>query len=62
MRPARLLGAAARARESAGAPLPQAERGDVGRITAGLRATLGTETCAAEYSTGCAAGVDDDPA
>ncbi len=40
-RAARLLGAAAAARESAGGPLPQAERGDVDRITATVRAALG---------------------
>ncbi|WP_020580071.1 BTAD domain-containing putative transcriptional regulator [Actinopolymorpha alba] len=54
---ARLLGTATRARESSGAPLPEAERGDVERITAKVLATLGTEMFAAEFS----AGVDDDP-
>lgn len=34
---ARLLGAATAARESAGAPLPAAERGDVDRITVGAK-------------------------
>ncbi|MGH8880174.1 MAG: hypothetical protein ACRD0P_22950, partial [Stackebrandtia sp.] len=38
---ARLLGAAAATRESVGAPLPPAERGDVDRITRGAKATLG---------------------
>lgn len=38
---ARLLGASARLRESVGAPLPEAERGDVDRITAVVRKALG---------------------
>ncbi|GAA2087372.1 BTAD domain-containing putative transcriptional regulator [Actinomadura alba] len=54
---ARLLGTATRARESSGAPLPEAERGDVERITAKVLSTLGTEMFAAEFS----AGVDDNP-
>lgn len=37
VRAARLLDAATALRESVGAPLPQAERGDVERITARLR-------------------------
>ncbi|NBE83875.1 BTAD domain-containing putative transcriptional regulator [Micromonospora rubida] len=56
VRAARLLGAAVRARESSGAPLPEAERGDVDRITVEVLATLGTEMFAAEFS----AAVDDD--
>ncbi|WP_199725811.1 BTAD domain-containing putative transcriptional regulator [Nocardiopsis sp. Huas11] len=40
-RAARLLGAAARAREETGAPLPSAERFDVDRITAAVRGLLG---------------------
>ncbi|MEU2512288.1 BTAD domain-containing putative transcriptional regulator [Streptomyces syringium] len=40
-RAAFLLGAAAAARESAGAPLPPAERGDVDRITAAAEAAVG---------------------
>ncbi|MBA9005062.1 BTAD domain-containing putative transcriptional regulator [Thermomonospora cellulosilytica] len=40
-RAARLLGTAAAAREEAGAPLPEGERGDVERITANVRAALG---------------------
>lgn len=56
VRAARLLGAAVRARESSGAPLPEAERGDVDRITVKVLATLGTEMFAAEFS----AAVDDD--
>ncbi|MFG2769549.1 BTAD domain-containing putative transcriptional regulator [Streptomyces sp. NPDC048350] len=54
---ARLLGAATRARESSGALLPEAERGDVERISATVLATLGTEAFAAEF----AVGIDDDP-
>ncbi|OZM80355.1 BTAD domain-containing putative transcriptional regulator [Pseudonocardia sp. MH-G8] len=42
-RAARLLGAAARAREAAGGPLPPGERGDVERITRVVRAALGDE-------------------
>ncbi|MER5326928.1 BTAD domain-containing putative transcriptional regulator [Streptosporangium roseum] len=57
VRAARLLGTASRARESSGAPLPGAERGDVERIMAKVLATLGAEMFAAEFST----GVDDDP-
>ncbi|WP_119726849.1 BTAD domain-containing putative transcriptional regulator [Thermomonospora amylolytica] len=52
---ARLLGAAAAARESAGAPLPHAARGDVDRITAAVRAALGEQTLAAELRRGRAA-------
>ncbi|NRQ37361.1 AfsR/SARP family transcriptional regulator [Nonomuraea sp. NN258] len=44
---ARLLGTAAALRESVGAPLPPAERGDVDRITARARTALG-ETAYAE--------------
>ncbi|NGO71726.1 BTAD domain-containing putative transcriptional regulator [Streptomyces boncukensis] len=47
---ARLLGAATRAREHCGAALPEAERGDVERITAKALAALGTEMFAAEFS------------
>lgn len=54
---ARFLGTATRARESSGAALPEAERGDVERITARALAALGTEMSAAEFS----AGIDDDP-
>ncbi|MGK5628185.1 AfsR/SARP family transcriptional regulator [Streptomyces sp. URMC 123] len=49
---ARLLGAAARAREAAGAPLPEAERGDVDRVTAAVLAALGPEAFAEEFSAG----------
>ena len=47
---ARLLGAAARERESVGSPLPAAERGDVDRITAVATAVLGVERFAAEFA------------
>ncbi|MEU5400701.1 BTAD domain-containing putative transcriptional regulator [Streptomyces sp. NPDC005963] len=47
---ARLLGTAARARALSGAPLPEAERGDVDRITARVIAALGQEAFAAEFS------------
>ncbi|WP_330172105.1 winged helix-turn-helix domain-containing protein [Streptomyces sp. NBC_01498] len=56
-RAARLLGTATGARESSGAPLPEAERGDVQRITARALAALGTEKFATEFS----AGIDDGP-
>jgi hypothetical protein len=39
----RLLGTATALRESVGAPLPPAERGDVDRITAALREVLGDD-------------------
>ncbi|MDB1089989.1 BTAD domain-containing putative transcriptional regulator [Streptomyces sp. ACA25] len=47
---ARLLGMAARARTLSGAPLPQAERGDVDRTTARVLAALGNEVFTAEFS------------
>jgi hypothetical protein len=40
---ARLLGGAAALRESVGAPLPPAERGDVDRITEAVRQALGDD-------------------
>ncbi|RSM87911.1 AfsR family transcriptional regulator [Kibdelosporangium aridum] len=49
---AQLLGAATAARESVGSPLPAAERGDVDRITASLRASLGDDGLAAELMRG----------
>ncbi|MFE9107505.1 BTAD domain-containing putative transcriptional regulator [Actinomadura geliboluensis] len=49
---ARLLGAAAALRASAGAPLPTAERGDVDRVAARVRALLGRDAFAAEYARG----------
>ncbi|MET9339563.1 BTAD domain-containing putative transcriptional regulator [Nonomuraea sp. NPDC003804] len=51
-RAARLLGAAAAARESVGRPLPQAERGDVDRITARVVAALDEEPFLAEFRAG----------
>ncbi|MGW6504394.1 ATP-binding protein [Nonomuraea angiospora] len=50
-RAARLLGAAARLRESTGAPMPPPERGDVDRITARIRAALDEEAFATEFAT-----------
>lgn len=55
---ARLLGTASRARESSGAPLPEAERGDVDRITDRVHAALGREKFAAEFSAGIDEGSD----
>ncbi|WP_433247106.1 BTAD domain-containing putative transcriptional regulator [Streptosporangium sp. CA-135522] len=49
---ARLLGAAAAARQGAGAPLPPVERGDVDRIAAAARKALGGESFAAEFGFG----------
>ncbi|QKW36898.1 AfsR/SARP family transcriptional regulator [Actinomadura sp. NAK00032] len=49
---ARLLGAAAALRASAGAPLPAAERADVDRIAARVRTLLGADAFAAEYACG----------
>ncbi len=51
-RAARLLGAAATARESVGTPLPGAERGDVDRITATARNALGEQAFAVEFERG----------
>ncbi|WP_310708702.1 BTAD domain-containing putative transcriptional regulator [Nonomuraea sp. 3-1Str] len=55
---ARLLGKAAALRESAGAPLPPGERGDVDRITAAARAALGDDALAAALSRGTHAPLD----
>ncbi|RIQ30100.1 hypothetical protein [Jiangella rhizosphaerae] len=49
---ARLLGAAAAARDRSGAPLPPAERGDVDRITAAAAAVLGRAGFEAEFAAG----------
>lgn len=49
---ARLLGAAAAARESVGVPLPKAESGDVDRATADARSVLGEERFGAEHTRG----------
>ncbi|WP_032766749.1 BTAD domain-containing putative transcriptional regulator [Streptomyces sp. CNS654] len=57
VRAARLLGAAHRARAAAGAPLPEAERGDVDRVEAAVRAALGDEV----YTRECGAETDDFP-
>ncbi|NUW45220.1 AfsR/SARP family transcriptional regulator [Nonomuraea rhodomycinica] len=51
---ARLLGKAAALRESAGAPLPPAERGDVDRVTASARAALGDTAFTAALALGAA--------
>ncbi|TQM09153.1 BTAD domain-containing putative transcriptional regulator [Pseudonocardia kunmingensis] len=56
---ARLLGAAATAREGVGAPLPAAERGDVDRITAAAQAALGVDAFAAEFARGAATDPDE---
>ncbi|MGN9844286.1 BTAD domain-containing putative transcriptional regulator [Nonomuraea sp. H19] len=47
---ARLLGEAAAAREAAGAPLPDAERGDVDRITSRLLAAMGEPAFTAAFT------------
>lgn len=49
---ARLLGGAAALRESVGAPLPPAERGDVDRITAAVRQTLGDDALTTALTAG----------
>ncbi|GGP00527.1 SARP family transcriptional regulator [Nonomuraea glycinis] len=49
---ARLLGGAAALRESVGAPLPPAERGDVDRITAAVRQALGDDAFTAAMTAG----------
>ncbi|MFJ8629239.1 BTAD domain-containing putative transcriptional regulator [Streptomyces sp. NPDC093568] len=51
-RATRLLGTAAATRERAGAPHPPAERGDVERITARLRAAIDEPTYAHEFGVG----------
>jgi tetratricopeptide (TPR) repeat protein len=56
---ARLLGAAAAARESVDAPLPPAERGDVDRITAAATAALGPAAFAAEFARGAVTDPDE---
>ncbi|MEU3600023.1 hypothetical protein ABZ714_15065 [Streptomyces sp. NPDC006798] len=53
-RAAVLLGAAAAARESAGAPLPAAERRDVDRVSAAARTALGESAYTAAYGRGTA--------
>jgi predicted ATPase/DNA-binding SARP family transcriptional activator len=56
---ARLLGAAAAAREGVGAPLPAAERGDVDRATAAAGGALGEATFSAEFALGATADPDE---
>ncbi|MFJ4541175.1 BTAD domain-containing putative transcriptional regulator [Streptomyces tibetensis] len=51
-RATRLLGTAAATRERAGAPHPPAERGDVERIAARLRATMDEETYTSAFTAG----------
>ncbi|MFD1518972.1 BTAD domain-containing putative transcriptional regulator [Pseudonocardia yunnanensis] len=58
VRAAQLLGAAAAARGSVGAPLPDAERGDVDRITATARGALGEQRFGNEFDRG--AGMEPD--
>ncbi|GAA1114923.1 AfsR/SARP family transcriptional regulator [Nocardiopsis metallicus] len=53
---ARLLGAAAAARESVGVPLPKAERGDVDRITERVRARLGEAGFGKQFTAGYTSG------
>lgn len=55
-RAARLLGTAAATRQRAGAPHPAAERGDVERISARVRATLDEGTYAREFALGTLRG------
>ncbi|MFI6284027.1 AfsR/SARP family transcriptional regulator [Streptomyces sp. NPDC051018] len=54
-----LLGTAAAARESVGAPLPPAERGDVDRVSGASRAALGAVAHTAAYRRGRALAVED---
>ncbi|MFD6275771.1 BTAD domain-containing putative transcriptional regulator [Streptomyces sp. NPDC060209] len=54
-----LLGAAAAARHRVAAPLPPAERGDVDRITAAARASLGPEAFRAAYEEGAGLGPEE---
>ncbi|MGA5128246.1 BTAD domain-containing putative transcriptional regulator [Streptomyces olivoreticuli] len=49
---ARLLGTAAAVRESVGAPLPRAERGDVDRVTARATGALGEDAFATAFRQG----------
>ncbi|WP_181772839.1 BTAD domain-containing putative transcriptional regulator [Amycolatopsis pittospori] len=55
---ARLLGAAAASRESAGAPLPKAERVDVDRITEALISALGENAFSAALTSGTTTPID----
>lgn len=54
-----LLGAAAAARRSVGAPLPEGERDDVARIEARVRTVLDASAFDAAYERGAATSVDD---
>ncbi|WP_121188592.1 BTAD domain-containing putative transcriptional regulator [Nocardiopsis sp. Huas11] len=56
-RAARLLGAAAATRESVGAPLPDAERGDVNRIGSRAREALGDADFEKAFDEGRAQGI-----
>jgi predicted ATPase/DNA-binding SARP family transcriptional activator len=56
---ARLLGAAAAARESVGAPLPAAECGDVDRVTAAATGALGDAAFAEEFARGAVTDPDE---
>ncbi|MFC5232064.1 BTAD domain-containing putative transcriptional regulator [Pseudonocardia zijingensis] len=56
---ARLLGAAAAARESVGAPLPAAERGDVDRATAAATEALGPAGFTEEFACGAVTDPDE---
>jgi tetratricopeptide (TPR) repeat protein len=58
---AQLLGMADATRRSAGAPLPPAEQGDVGRITATVRTALGEEAFASEFAAGAKLDPHDAP-
>ncbi|GAB2583968.1 BTAD domain-containing putative transcriptional regulator [Streptomyces capparidis] len=58
-RAARLLGAAARLRDAVGAPLPEAERGDVDRIAAAARGALGEPAFTAEFTRGTPRDADE---
>ncbi len=57
-RAARLLGAAARLRDSVGRPLPHGQRGDVDRIAATLRTAMGDADFNAELRRGADTAVD----
>jgi predicted ATPase/DNA-binding SARP family transcriptional activator len=56
---ARLLGTARATRESVGAPLPEAERGDVDRITAAASKALGETTFSEQFARGGNADTSD---
>ncbi|NDL57927.1 tetratricopeptide repeat protein [Phytoactinopolyspora sp. XMNu-373] len=58
---ARLLGAAAAARDSVDAPLPPGERGDVDRITHRAQTALGENTFGTEFALGGQMGIDELP-